>query len=148
MSRSLPYSAEHVQLPNQVLLCSPCASRHQVPWSASRVVPGAHRVVGPGTHRGSGPREVHTTPWQSSTAINRWPWCMLREASKNTMATLLDNFAMPWSCVHSPEHRARVSSPGGRRVLAKLGELHQSLYPRPARNPRCSMGQYMPLRTL
>jgi hypothetical protein len=33
-----------------------------VPCSASRVVPGAHRVVGPGTHRGSGPREVHTTP--------------------------------------------------------------------------------------
>jgi hypothetical protein len=34
-----------------------------VPCSASRVVPGAHRVVGPGTHRGSGPREVHTTKW-------------------------------------------------------------------------------------
>jgi hypothetical protein len=32
-----------------------------VPCSASRIVPGAHRVVGPGTHRGSGPREVHTT---------------------------------------------------------------------------------------
>jgi hypothetical protein len=32
-----------------------------VPCSASRVVPGAHRVVGPGIHRGSGPREVHTT---------------------------------------------------------------------------------------
>jgi hypothetical protein len=32
-----------------------------MPRSASRVVPGAHRVVGPGTHRGSGPREVHTT---------------------------------------------------------------------------------------
>jgi hypothetical protein len=31
-----------------------------VPCSASRVIPGAHRVVGPGTHRGSGPREVHT----------------------------------------------------------------------------------------
>jgi hypothetical protein len=37
-----------------------------VPCSASRVVPGAHRVVGPGTHQGSGPREVHTTG--SSTA--------------------------------------------------------------------------------
>jgi hypothetical protein len=61
MSRSPLYSAEHVRLPNRVLLpCSPCASRHQVPCSASRVVPGAHRVVGPGTHRGSGPREVHT----------------------------------------------------------------------------------------
>jgi hypothetical protein len=62
MSRSPLYSAEHVQLPNRVLLlCSPCAPRLQVPCSASRVVPGAHRVVGPGTHRGSGPREVHTT---------------------------------------------------------------------------------------
>jgi hypothetical protein len=62
-SRSPLYSAEHVQLPNRVLLlCSPCAPCLQVPCSASRVVPGAHRVVGPGTHRGSGPREVHTTP--------------------------------------------------------------------------------------
>jgi hypothetical protein len=61
-SRSLPYSAGHVQLPNRVLLLrSPFAPRHQVPCSSSRVVPGAHRVVGPSTHRGSGPREVHTT---------------------------------------------------------------------------------------
>jgi hypothetical protein len=43
-----------------ILLCSPCASRHQVPCSASWVVLGAHRVVGPGTHQGSGPRKVHT----------------------------------------------------------------------------------------
>jgi hypothetical protein len=61
-SRSLPYSAGHVQLPNRVLLlCSPCASRHQVPCNASQVVPGGHRVVDPSTHRGSRPREVHTT---------------------------------------------------------------------------------------
>jgi hypothetical protein len=61
-SRSPPYSAGHVQLPVRVLLlCSPCASRHQVPCNANRVVPGDHGVVGPGTHRGSGPREVHTT---------------------------------------------------------------------------------------
>jgi hypothetical protein len=61
-SRSLPYSAGHVQLPNRVLLlCSPCASCHQVSCTASLVVPGAHQVVGPSTHRGSGPREVHTT---------------------------------------------------------------------------------------
>jgi hypothetical protein len=61
-SRSPLYSAEHVQLPNRVLLlCSLCAPRLQVSCSASRVVPGAHRVVGPGTHRGSGPREVHMT---------------------------------------------------------------------------------------
>jgi hypothetical protein len=61
-SRSPLYSAGLVQLPIRVLLLrSPCASRQQVPYNASRVVPGAHRVVGPGTHRGSGPREVHTT---------------------------------------------------------------------------------------
>jgi hypothetical protein len=44
-----------------------------VSCSASRVVPGAHRVVGPGTHRGSGPREVHTTVppavWASEDAV-------------------------------------------------------------------------------
>jgi hypothetical protein len=51
-----------VQLPNRVLLlCSPCAPRHQVPCSASQAVPRVLRVVGTGTHRGSGPREVHTT---------------------------------------------------------------------------------------
>jgi hypothetical protein len=61
-SRSPLYNAEHVQLPNRVLLlCSPCAPRLQMPCSASWVVPGAHRVVGPGTHRGGGPREAHTT---------------------------------------------------------------------------------------
>jgi hypothetical protein len=38
-----------------------------VPCSASRVVPGAHRVVGPGTHRGSGPREVHTIEEDGAT---------------------------------------------------------------------------------
>jgi hypothetical protein len=72
MSRSPLYSAGHVQLPIRVLLlCSPCASRHQVPCSTSRVVPRAHRVVGPGTHQGSGPREVHTTPSPSMIAFNK-----------------------------------------------------------------------------
>jgi hypothetical protein len=42
-----------------------------VPCSASRVVPGAHRVVGPGTHRGSGPREVHTTKTPSPNGLAR-----------------------------------------------------------------------------
>jgi hypothetical protein len=49
------------------------------------------------------------------------------------MATL-DNPAQPWSCVRPPEHSARVSSLGARRMLVKLGELHQSLCPRPVRN--------------
>jgi hypothetical protein len=39
----------------------PCASRHMVPCSPSRVVSVAHGVVGPSTHLSSGPREVRTT---------------------------------------------------------------------------------------
>jgi hypothetical protein len=58
-----------VQLPIRVLLHhSPCAPRHQVSCSSSRVVPGAHRVVGPSTHRSSGPRDVHTTVCAASGA--------------------------------------------------------------------------------
>jgi hypothetical protein len=56
------------------------------------------------------------------------------------MAEPLDNFAILWSCVRSPEHRARVSSIGARRMLAKLGELHQSLCPCPVRNPGATWG--------
>jgi hypothetical protein len=51
------------------------------------------------------------------------------------MAKQLDNYAVPCSCVHPPERNARVSSLGARRMLAKLGELHQSLRPRPTRDP-------------
>jgi hypothetical protein len=79
-------------------------------------------------------------PLQSSTTINRWPWCLLCEPSNRTMATPLDNFATPWSCVCPPEHRARVSSFSARRMLAKLGELHQSLCPHPTRNPGAARG--------
>jgi hypothetical protein len=56
------------------------------------------------------------------------------------MVEPLDNFSMPWSCVRPSEHRARVSSLGARRMLAKLGELHQSICPRPARNPGAAWG--------
>jgi hypothetical protein len=56
------------------------------------------------------------------------------------MAEPLDNFAMPWSCVRPPEHSARVSSLGARRMLPKLGELHQSMSPRPARNQSVAWG--------
>jgi hypothetical protein len=52
----------------------------------------------------------------------------------------LDNSAMPWSCVHPLEHNARVSSPGARRMLVKLGELHQSQCSHPARNPGAAWG--------
>jgi hypothetical protein len=56
------------------------------------------------------------------------------------MAEPLKNFAMPGSCVRPPECSAGVSSPGARRMLAKLGELHPSLCPRPARNPGAAWG--------
>jgi hypothetical protein len=56
------------------------------------------------------------------------------------MAKRLDNSAMTWSCVRPPEHSARVSSPRARRMLVKLGELHQSLCPRLARNPSAAWG--------
>jgi hypothetical protein len=56
MARISLHGSGHAQLPIRVLLHrSPCAPRHQVSCSTSRVVPGAHRVVGPGTHQSSGP---------------------------------------------------------------------------------------------
>jgi hypothetical protein len=51
------------------------------------------------------------------------------------MAKPLDNDAVPWSLVHPPKHNARVPSLRVRRILAKLGDLNQSLRPRPTRNP-------------
>jgi hypothetical protein len=56
------------------------------------------------------------------------------------VAKPLDNYAVPWSCVRPPERNSRVPSLGVRRMLAKLGELHQSLRPRPARNPGAAWG--------
>jgi hypothetical protein len=56
------------------------------------------------------------------------------------MAPLLDNFVVPWSCVHPPECRAEVASLGARRMLAKLGELYQSLCLHPAKNPGAAWG--------
>jgi hypothetical protein len=56
------------------------------------------------------------------------------------MAIPLDNIVMPWLCVPPPEYRAEISSLEARRMLAKLGELHQPLRPRPAKNPGASWG--------
>jgi hypothetical protein len=64
-------------------MCSPCASHLQVPCSASRVVPGAHRVVGLGTHRGSGPREVHTTVLDTADRLQ----ALTPEAGQNILAS-------------------------------------------------------------
>jgi hypothetical protein len=56
------------------------------------------------------------------------------------MAPLLDNFSIPWSCVRPPERKAKVLSLGARRMFAKLGELHRSLWPRPTKNPGAAWG--------
>jgi hypothetical protein len=56
------------------------------------------------------------------------------------MSTPLDSIVMPWSCVRPPEHGAEVSSLRARRMLAKLGELHQLLCPCPAKNPGAAWG--------
>jgi hypothetical protein len=60
------------------------------------------------------------------------------------MAKPLDNYEMPWSCVRPPEHSARVSSLGTKRMLAKLGELDQSLCLLLARNPGAAWGRTCP----
>jgi hypothetical protein len=51
------------------------------------------------------------------------------------MATPLHNIVAPRLCVRPPEHRDKMSSLGARRMLTKLGELHQPLHPRPVKNP-------------
>jgi hypothetical protein len=56
------------------------------------------------------------------------------------MATSVDNIVTPWLCVRLPEYRAEVSSLESRRKLAKLGELHQPVHPRPAKNPSAAWG--------
>jgi hypothetical protein len=56
------------------------------------------------------------------------------------MAKQLDNPAVPGSCVRPPERIARESSLGARRMLAKLGELHQPLRLPPARNSGAAWG--------
>jgi hypothetical protein len=56
------------------------------------------------------------------------------------MATPLHNIVMHWLCVCPPEHRARMSSLGARRMLAKLRELHQPLCPRPVKNTGAAWG--------
>jgi hypothetical protein len=56
------------------------------------------------------------------------------------MATPLDNIVTPWLCVHPPEHSAEISSLEARRMLVKLGELHQPLRPCPTKNPGAAWG--------
>jgi hypothetical protein len=56
------------------------------------------------------------------------------------MATLLDNTVIPWLCVRPPENRAEMSSLEARRMLVKLGELHQPLCLRQVKNPGAAWG--------
>jgi hypothetical protein len=56
------------------------------------------------------------------------------------MATSVDSIVMPWLYVRPPEYRVEVSSLEARRMLAKLGELHQPMLPRPAKNPGAAWG--------
>jgi hypothetical protein len=56
------------------------------------------------------------------------------------MTTPLDNIVVPWLCVRPPEYRAEISSLYARRMLAKLGELHQPVRPCPAKNPGVAWG--------
>jgi hypothetical protein len=64
----------------------------------------------------------------------------LAKSRENTMATPVDNIVTPWLCVSPPEYGAEVSSLQGRRMLVKLGELHQPVLPRPAKNPGATWG--------
>jgi hypothetical protein len=56
------------------------------------------------------------------------------------MDTPLDNIVMHLLCVRPPEHRAKMPNLGARRMLAKLGEHHQPLCPRPMKNPGAAWG--------
>jgi hypothetical protein len=56
------------------------------------------------------------------------------------METPLDNIVTPLLCVCPPKHRSEISSLEAKTMLAKLGELHQPLRPRPAKNPGAAWG--------
>jgi hypothetical protein len=80
-----------------------------MPCSASRVVPGAHRVVGPGTHRGSGPREVHTTQPQASDSIlppSRLPMDLRAEerANRGKKRVLSEIDVSEWKIICTETH--------------------------------------------
>jgi hypothetical protein len=64
----------------------------------------------------------------------------LAKSRGSTMATSVDNIVTPWLCVHPPEYRAEILSLEARRMLVKLGELHQLVRPRPAKNPGAAWG--------
>jgi hypothetical protein len=79
-------------------------------------------------------------PRPSSKAINRRQQSSPFAPDREAMAKQLSNSLVPWAYVCPPEHSTRSSSSGTRRMLAKLGELHQPLHPRPARNLGAAWG--------
>jgi hypothetical protein len=62
------------------------------------------------------------------------------ESSESTMATPLDNIVIPWLCGRPPEYITEMSSLEARRMLAKLGELHQPVHPCPRKKPGAAWG--------
>jgi hypothetical protein len=56
------------------------------------------------------------------------------------MATLLDNIVIPWLGGRPPEYITEMSSLEARRMLAKLGELHQPVHPCPRKKPGAAWG--------
>jgi hypothetical protein len=56
------------------------------------------------------------------------------------MATPVDNIVIPCLCVRPPEYKFEESSLEARRMLAKFGELHQPVLPRPVNNPGVAWG--------
>jgi hypothetical protein len=56
------------------------------------------------------------------------------------MAIPVDNIVTAWLCVRPPEYRPEVSSLEARRMLPKLGKLHQPVHSCPAKNPGAAWG--------
>jgi hypothetical protein len=137
MSRCSLHGSGHAQLPIRVLLHhSPCAPRHQVSCSTSRVVPEAHRVVGSGTHQSSGPRDVHTTvvhftlllTWHSAHSCQRGPKHEMTKisllSSSSSSQFLLGTLPLPWMSPRvSAEGRGRA--PGGRARTTVAGSTRR-----------------------
>jgi hypothetical protein len=62
------------------------------------------------------------------------------------MATLVDNIVTHWPWVRPLEYRAEVASLEGRRMFAKLEELHQPVLSRPGKNTGPAWGSTCPGR--
>jgi hypothetical protein len=108
-----------------------------MPCSASRVVPGAHRVVGPGTHRCSGPREVHTT----STPLRAWESCpATAPPTPRHCATLCGMVSNHPGALYPPLPYDRRTTPSKKDGRTLKGMTHD--YSAPARDDTVTSGQW------